>query len=135
MTDPSSYLLAADAILILHVLFVGFVVVSLLLIAAGLALQWCWVRNFWFRIIHLVAIAIVVLQSWVGVICPLTIWENQLRLKAGQATYSGSFIQYWLHELIFFQAEPWLFALAYTLFGGLIGLVWWLGPLQPRCRK
>ena len=132
ITDSTFYLLAADTILVFHVLFIGFVIIGLLLILPGLALKWHWVRNFYFRVIHLAAIVIVVFQSWVGVICPLTIWENQLRLKAGQETDGGAFIQHWLHQLIFFQAEPWVFALAYTLFGGLVGLVWWLGPPHKR---
>ena len=59
----TGYLLAADIVLFVHVMFVFFVVVGLLLIFVGLACGWQWVRNFWFRTIHLAAIGVVVLQS------------------------------------------------------------------------
>ena len=40
-------------------------------------------RNFWFRGSHLGAIAVVAAESLVGFVCPLTTWENRLRLLAG----------------------------------------------------
>ena len=73
--SEQQFLLAADAVLLLHTLFVAFVVFGLMLIVAGGALSWTWVRNRTFRIIHLFAIGIVVLQAWLGMICPLTTIE------------------------------------------------------------
>ncbi|MDH3584032.1 MAG: DUF2784 domain-containing protein, partial [Phycisphaerae bacterium] len=105
---------------VLHALFIAFVVVGLLLIVAGVALRWNWVRNFWFRAAHLLAIGFVVIQAWTGGVCPLTIWENDLRQLAGQETYQVGFIAHWLHKMIFYQAEPWVFNLCYTIFGGLV---------------
>ena len=103
--EPSFFfVLAADAILLLHVLFVAFVLVGLTLIFVGNALAWSWVRNPWFRIAHLAAIGVVVIQSWFGVICPLTTWEMALRSRAGDAMYSGSFISHWLETLLYYQA-------------------------------
>jgi polyferredoxin len=69
-------------------------------------LRWTWVRNFWFRLIHLSMIGVVVGEAWCGIICPLTRWENGLRERAGQAAYSGGFFANWLHDMMFFQAEP-----------------------------
>jgi hypothetical protein len=128
----NGYALLADAVLIVHALFVAFVVFGLVLILLGLWLGWGWVRNFWFRIAHLAAIGIVVAQSWVGVLCPLTLWENALRRAAGDAGYSGSFIQHWLHELLFYEAAPWVFTLVYTAFGAAVVLTWVFG--RPRSR-
>ena len=108
------FLLAADGLLIIHALFIAFVVFGLIFIITGLVRGWRWTRNPWFRFIHLGAIGIVVIQSWLNVICPLTIWENNLREKAEQATYAGSFIRHWLHKLIFYQAEAWVFTLSYS---------------------
>ena len=62
--------LLADLILVVHALFVAFVVSGLLLTLIGGLLQWRWVQNGWFRSIHLVCIGIVVLQSWFGRSCP-----------------------------------------------------------------
>ena len=63
LSTESLYLLAADAILVSHVLLVAFIVVGLVLIYIGKWLSWAWVRNYWFRLLHLAAITVVVLQS------------------------------------------------------------------------
>ncbi len=123
------YLLAADAVLMLHVLFVIFVVVGLILILAGGLMSWDWVRNWWFRVSHLVAIGIVVLQSWLGVICPLTKLEMLLRSKAGDATYAGSFVSYWLEAILYYRAPAWVFAASYTAFAAVVVASWvWVRP-------
>jgi len=118
------YSLLADAILITHFAFVVFVVVGFILILVGLLARWSWVQNRTFRVAHLAAISVVVLQAWFGQLCPLTIWENDLRLLAGQSGYSESFVEYWLHKVLFFQAAPWVFTTIYTLFGALVVLTW-----------
>ena len=130
MSSDTHYLLFADLILLVHVLFVMFVVLGLLLIYAGGVLGWAWVRNPWFRVAHLLGITVVVLQSWFGMICPLTIWEMDLRAKAGGAVYQGSFISHWLNELLYYDAPAWVFIVAYTLFGTLVVLSWFL--VRPR---
>lgn len=123
--------LLADAVLVVHALFVAFVVVGQVVILAGLALGWAWVRGWRFRVAHLVAIGIVVGQAWLGVLCPLTILENALRARAGEAGYGTSFIQYWLHRVIFYEAEPWVFTAAYTAFGALVLATWaWGRPVR-----
>lgn len=123
------YLVAADAVLLLHVLFVVFVVTGLVLILAGKLLSWAWVRNWWFRVIHLAAIGVVVLQSWLGVICPLTKLEMYLRGKAGDAMYAGSFVAHWLESILYYQAPTWVFAACYTAFAAIVVLSWvWVRP-------
>lgn len=123
------YLLAADAVLLLHVLFVVFVVVGLLLILAGKLLSWNWVRNWWFRVVHLAAIGVVVLQSWLGVICPLTKLEMYLRGKTGEATYAGSFVSHWLEAILYYRAPAWVFAVTYTAFAIVVVFSWvWVRP-------
>ncbi len=129
MSESTFYLLLADTILVIHVLFVLFVVVGLLLVLAGGWRGWRWVRDFRFRLAHMLAIGYVVAQSWLGAICPLTIWEMQLRERAGDAVYAGSFIAYWLQQLLYFRAPAWVFILAYTLFGALVAASWfWVRP-------
>ena len=130
MESRALYSLLADALLVTHVLFAGFVIFSLILIFAGKFLSWMWVRNPWFRIMHLLGIGVVVLQSWLGVICPLTIWEMNLRSKAGETVYEGSFVTHWLNELLYYQAPPWVFVVCYTAFGGLVLASWIL--VRPR---
>jgi hypothetical protein len=127
LSSVQIYGLLADLILIVHFAFVLFVVLGFALILVGLLADWQWVRNRVFRISHMAAIGIVVLQAWLGQLCPLTIWENQLRRLAGQIPYSESFVQHWLHKVLFYQAEPWVFTATYSAFAALVVLVWLLG--------
>lgn len=124
MDDPTVYLVMADALLVTHFAFVSFVVLGFLLRVAGLLAGWAWVRNRVFRLTHLGAIGIVVVQAWLGRICPLTTWENELRMRGGEGTYTETFIQHWLHRVLFYEAEPWVFTAIYTAFGALVLLVW-----------
>jgi hypothetical protein len=111
---------SADVVLILHVAYVAAVVLGLAAIWIG---WWCgarWVRNPWIRGGHLVMIAVVVAESWIGVICPLTTWEWQLRLAAGQSPSNPGPIAPWLHPLLFVDAEWWVFTTCYSSFGLLV---------------
>ena len=126
MNDEDLYSLLADTLLVIHFAFVVFVVFGFILILVGLLARWPWVHNRTFRITHLAAIGIVVLQAWFGQLCPLTLWENELRRRAGQSGYTETFVEHWLHEVLFYQAEPWIFTTIYTGFGVLVVLVWFL---------
>jgi len=129
--DSSTFLLlAADALLLLHVIFVAFVVFSLVFIIIGKPLHWSWVRNPWFRTAHLSAIALVVVQSWSGIICPLTTWEMALRAKAGAVVYADSFIAHWLEKVLFYEAPMWVFIVCYTAFGTAVLASWYF--VRPR---
>ena len=121
--------LLADTLLFAHVLFVLFVVIGLVLILIGKFAAWEWVRNPWFRVVHLVAIGVVAAQSWVGVICPLTTWEMALRERAGDVTYPGSFIAHWLETILYYEAPAWVFTLCYTVFATVVVASWiWVRP-------
>lgn len=123
------FLLAADALLFVHAMFVFFVVFGLVLILAGKFLNWTWVRNPWFRIVHLAAIGVVVLQSWLGIICPLTTWEMAFRERAGGVTYAGTFVSHWLESVLYYQAPAWVFTIAYTVFAVSVLASWyWVRP-------
>ncbi len=135
MSSEVLYLIVADAVLFIHVLFVAFVIISLLLIFIGKLLSWIWVRNPWFRLAHLLGTAVVVLLSWLGVICPLTDWEMALRTSAGDSVYAGSFISHWLETLLYYQAPAWAFVVCYSAFGLLVVFSWfWVRP-RPFTRK
>ena len=130
MNGPFFYLLAADALLSLHIMFVAFVVLGLLFIFTGAALSWTWIRNPIFRIIHLLAIIVVAVQAWLGVVCPLTVIEMNFRARAGDAVYNGTFISHWLQELLYYAAPDWIFQVCYTAFGILVIISWIL--VRPR---
>lgn len=130
MDSTFLYLLAADAILYLHVLIAMFIIIGLILIFAGKAFSWDWIYNPWFRLIHLLTISVVVIQSWFGIICPFTTLEMELRSKAGDAVYSGTFISHWLETILYYQAPAWVFIVCYTVFGIIVFASWFL--IRPR---
>jgi hypothetical protein len=107
----------ADLVVVVHFCYVAFVILGQLAIVYGLVRRRSWSRNFYFRWLHLGAIALVVVQSWLGVTCPLTDLENYLREQAGQASYPGDFIGYWAGRLLFYEGPSWAFVLAHTIFG------------------
>ena len=118
----------ADIILVIHACIVAFVVCGQLGILIGWVCQWRWIRRFWFRLLHLATIIFVVVQTWLGQLCPLTIWEQQLRMTAGQSVHSQSFIEFWLAQILFYNLPWWVFVLAYTLFAALVLITWWRVP-------
>lgn len=124
----------ADLVLIVHTAFIAFVLVGLILTWVGIFRGWRWTRGFAFRATHMAAIVFVVIQAYFGIVCPLTILENNLRLRAGQPAYGDrGFIHHWLHNLIFFDAPSWVFTVCYTIFGLLVlGTLYFAPPMRPR---
>lgn len=124
MERSANLRLLADLVLITHAGFVAFVLFGLILIVIGGFRGWSWVRNPWYRLTHLAAIGVVTAQAWFGVICPLTTLEMNLRARAGEATYEGTFVAYWLQRLLYYEAPPWVFVVCYTLFGLVVAGSW-----------
>ena len=120
MNDAGLYLLLADAVLVIHFLLVVFVVSGMLALVVGRLIGWAWIYSRIFRVSHLVVIGIVVVQAWLGRLCPLTLLENFLRVRAGGSGQSETFVGYWLHRILFYTTEPWVFVATYTVFGGLV---------------
>lgn len=118
------YALLADLVLALHVGVVLFVVGGLILVLLGNQVGWGWVNGLVFRLLHLTAIAVVVAESWLGFVCPLTTLENALRAAAGIKSIGPSFIEYWFQRILFYQAPPWVFNLGYTVFGAAVVWAW-----------
>jgi len=133
MNDSILFQLLADAVLILHVALVLFVVGGLLLIVIGNLFRWNWVNWLWFRIAHLATIVVVASEAWLGIVCPLTTLEMWLRSKVSATTYDGGFIEHWLQALLFWEAPAWVFTLAYTLFACAVAAAWWYFP--PKINK
>lgn len=125
---PSVYAMLADAVLLVHAAFVAMVVVGLVLTWIGWWRGWRWTRSPAWRWTHVAAISYVVVQTWLGADCPLTVLENDLRLAAGQSPYGEGFIAHWVGELIFYDAPEWVFAAVYTLFGAAIIATYYFYP-------
>lgn len=78
--------LLADLLVVLHALFVWFVV-------AGGFLALRWRRLAWLHVPAALWGAVIEFMGW---ICPLTPLENQLRRLAGEAGYQGGFVEHYL---------------------------------------
>ena len=85
------YRLAADALVVLHGLWLVFVV-------AGALLALRWRRVLW---VHAPVVAWGAFVEFTGWICPLTPWENQLRRLGGQEGYAGGFIERYVTAVIY----------------------------------
>src|SRR5204862_2482940 len=121
------YSLLADAILLLHGLIVLFNVGALPVIWIGYFRKWNFVRSLSFRIVHLLLIAYIAAATAFGAICPLTMWENQLRIRAGlDPRYEGGYIAHWLHKLLFYDLDEKFFIIGYVSFFVLVLLTLFL---------
>ncbi len=129
------YQYLADMVLLAHAGIVVFVVGGLAVILVGNLLAWSSVNRPWFRLAHIATIAVVVIESWFGLICPLTSLESWLRVQAGAAAYNVSFIEFWFQRVLFHEAPPWVFVSAYTIFGVLVAAAWWFFPPRRRDRR
>ena len=127
------YSLLADLVLAIHIAYVAYILLGLALILAGLWRKWNWVRHRWFRLTHFAAILIVVLELIFKTSCPLTVWELELRLLAGQPVSEATFIGRLMHYLLFVAVPGWMVQAIYIGGALLIALTFVLAP--PRWRR
>jgi hypothetical protein len=83
--------LLADFIVLFHLAFILFVLFGGLLVLK-------WKRLVW---LHLPAFAWGVLIEFVGWWCPLTPWENALRMSGGETPYQSGFIEHYILPIIY----------------------------------
>src|SRR5918995_6420451 len=85
------YRAGAELVVVVHLLFISFIV-------GGVFLTWRWPKIMW---AHIPAVIYGVLVEFAGFTCPLTLLENGLRQRAGEAGYHGGFISHYLIKLIY----------------------------------
>jgi hypothetical protein len=130
--DP---ILKADVLVTVHLTFVLFVLVGQILIVAGGLLHWSWVRNFWFRLVHLLSILVVAGQAVFGIECPLTTWERELRGGYLFDLEGASAIGRFCNETLYFRPNPPVFMAIYVSFALLVVLTWIFTPPRLPWRK
>lgn len=123
----------ADAIAVVHFAYFGFVVLGQALILLGMVRRWQWIRNLWFRAAHLLAIGLVALEAVVGMSCPLTDWERDLRAKAGETTSDASFMARLANEVMFHDFPDWVFRVVHISFAVLVIATFVIAP--PKWRR
>lgn len=116
----------ADIVLLLHFFVVLFICVGFFLIPIGYTYHWRFVKNKMLRGLHLALMALVTLETLLGINCPLTLIENSLR----GVRQSESFIGYWIGKVIYWDLPPQFFLISYFLALGWILLMWKLFPIS-----
>jgi uncharacterized protein DUF2784 len=108
------YLWLADLVVAVHLAYAAFVALGLLAILVGVFVPWPWVRNFKFRTCHLIFTALVAVESFWGVTCPLTALENLLLQQGGRSVGHRTFVGRWMNQLLFYDAPEELFTVLYA---------------------
>jgi hypothetical protein len=102
-----SYKIFADAIIVVHFLYILFMLSGFLLTGYALFFRQKFFDWWLFRSLHLLGIFYVASLSILGKYCPLTILENELRLRyEAYSVYSGSFIVHYLEKLVYPDVNP-----------------------------
>jgi uncharacterized protein DUF2784 len=83
--------LLADAVVLLHLVFIVFALAGGVLVLFRGYIAW----------LHLPAVAWAAYAEFTATICPLTPLENSLRKQAGQEGYDGGFVEHYLIPLIY----------------------------------
>ena len=128
------YSFLADVVVALHLGYISFVLIGELAILLGIVFRWNWIRNPWFRWLHLLAILIVAVEALLNITCPLTVLEDKLRDWAHQETTGMSFIGRCLDSIIFCPASESLLTIIYIAFALLVLTTFWLAPPRRRQR-
>jgi hypothetical protein len=89
--SPASYKFLADALVVFHMGFVGFV-----LLGGTIVLRWRRAMG-----LHLPAVAWGIYIELSHKICPLTPLENHLRALGGAATYQGGFVDHYIMPVLY----------------------------------
>ena len=104
----------ALGVLAVHVATIVFNVFGLVVVPIGGWLGWRFVRIFWWRAMHLVALAIVALQAVFGRACFLTLWQAALEQDAGAPASRLPLIARWVDSAIYWNLPIWFFAALYV---------------------
>jgi hypothetical protein len=124
----------ADIIAIIHLGYVVFVILGFVLIVMGIVLKWQWIRNLWFRIAHLAAIAGVALEAILGINCPLTVLEFSLRYGVAPSDRRVSFVGELIDSILYYDAPAWVFTIIYVGFALLVAITFVMAPPTRRGR-
>ena len=110
----------ADVILSIHFVIAFFIVSLFFVIPFGYKLNWNWIKNRKLRLLHLILISFVTVETILGITCPLTTIENNLR----GIIISDSFLSTWVKKILFFDFPSEYFLLTYILCSLWTIIIW-----------
>ena len=111
-------------LIVLHFAIIVFNVAGCVLVPIGAWRHWRWVHAFWWRLAHLLSLAVVALQALFGRACFLTIWQGKL----SGVTQAQPMIAGWIDRLIYWSLPLWVFAAAYVVVFAYVIALWFLVP-------
>ena len=122
------YRLFADITVVIHSIWILFVVVGFILTVCGF--WWNGFFDKWlFRTLHLCGIVYISLLGTMGKACPLTLWENILRAKYDPtSTYSGSFMIYYAEKLVYPDINPLIIRILITFIAVFTVVIFIINP-------
>ena len=113
-------ILIADIILFFHFCIVIFITFGFVLIPIGYNLDWLWIKNKKLRLLHLGMMIFITFETLLGMACPLTILENNLR----DINENQLFVSKWMSEIIYWDFPSEFFLILYCLCLGWTFLIW-----------
>ena len=110
--------------LVSHFTIVIFITFGFFLIPIGYKFNWDWVKNLKLRICHCGMMLCITLEALLGITCPLTSIENNLR----GIDKTTSFISYWINQIIYWDLPSQFFIILYCAVLIWTFLLWKLFP-------
>ena len=101
----------SEIVLLFHFCIFLFITLSFFLIPLGYYLKWEWVKNKYYRLIHLVLMVIIFIETILGFMCPLTILENFLR---NDIEINNKITQI-IHQIMYWDLPTYQFIILYLL--------------------
>ena len=113
-------ILIADIVLFFHFCIVVFITFGFALIPIGYNFNWIWIKNKKLRLLHFGMMIFVTFETILGLSCPLTVLENNLRgINKNQL-----FLSRWITEVIYWDFPSEFFLIIYCLCLGWTFLIW-----------
>ena len=128
MMIKNLYSVAISTVYVIHLLYALVIVIGFILIIIGFFAGWRWIGNFIFRLIHLLMIGIVAVESMFNVECPLTWLEYKLMSLDHIRHSSMPFIAGMADKVLYYNFPIWLFNAIYIVFGLIVVITWFIIP-------
>jgi hypothetical protein len=121
----------AQIILVLHVACSLFVLLMPVLVPLGVWLSWPWVLSPGLRYAHLGLVLFIAGEVILGKPCPLMVWENHCRIRAGMPLYTTGFFDYWVETILKIPFKDWMFESIFLAVGiASVAQFFLLGPVS-----
>jgi hypothetical protein len=128
--------LLANFVAALHLAYALFVILGTIAILVGAGLGWTWIRSFPFRVLHIAAVYIVLLEEVFGIQCPLNVLAWELRSASGGPAEATEGFGGLLDGLLFRTIPGWALDVLYWSLGvGLLVLLFVVPPRWPSFRR